>query len=167
MISCIDCGKKITRHSKSNKCRSCVQKGKKHAPRGKPILQKIFCRMKYSNNRKKKLNFDLTYDEFLFLTQISCCSYCGRTINWEECGQSADKYNLDRKDNKKGYSLDNLAICCTDCNIMKRNHYSFDEFQLIRRLLFIARNSTKDLKELKYLLFSWDDIFNKHVRSAP
>ena len=35
-------------------------------------------------------------------------------------------YNLDKKDAKGGYSIDNCVPCCADCNRTKSNHITYD-----------------------------------------
>lgn len=46
------------------------------------------------------------------------CSYCGDKIK---------TIGIDRKNNSKGYSLDNCQPCCTTCNRMKMD-FNEDEF---------------------------------------
>lgn len=133
-------------------CRKCSVESRRKDP-----LKRTYERMKLNNSRKRNLNFDLTFEEFKFISQVSSCCYCGQDVKWDVRGQSFDKYNLDRKDNNRGYIIDNVAVCCTECNTMKRDFYSFEEFQLIRRLLDISRKSKKNHDLLKYSLFSWDD----------
>ena len=67
------------------------------------------------------LDFLLTFDEFLEMTQ-SPCFYCGdvptqvkRTV-FEEIVLNG----IDRVDNNLGYSKENTVSCCKPCNFMKR-----------------------------------------------
>jgi hypothetical protein len=82
---------------------------------------------------RRNYSFLLTPDEFKQLTQQSCI-YCGKQPSMEERSRSY-KYNkaegvklnttpyiyngIDRKDNSRGYILDNCVPCCKTCNFMK------------------------------------------------
>lgn len=81
------------------------------------------------NNYKllaKKSNrlFELSFEEFLDLTQQSC-HYCGSKPN----NIKKSQYNsgdfiysgIDRMDNTKGYTIKNCVPCCETCNKAKRN----------------------------------------------
>jgi hypothetical protein len=72
------------------------------------------------------------------------------------------RYNLDRKDNDRGYSFDNVAVCCKECNFMKRNFATAEEFKAMRLLLKRWRESD-DLwrKELMLTLVSYGNILER------
>jgi 5-methylcytosine-specific restriction endonuclease McrA len=75
----------------------------------------------------------LTYEEFVEFTKITNCHYCGASIPWQPYGVVRGKftsraYFLDRKDNDKGYSKENCVVCCTQCNSIKSNRFTYDEF---------------------------------------
>ncbi len=61
--------------------------------------------------KKRKIDFSLTIEEFKQLWQIPC-TYCG--INIKTIG-------IDRVDSKKGYQVNNIISCCTDCNKIKNS----------------------------------------------
>lgn len=120
IYECTDCGKELrVRHlkRKSSKCSSCCQKKK-------PFTSS------YSNLRycakKKNLELDITYKDFLEFTKIKQCHYCYSLIEWKP--SKYYKYHLDRKDNDKGYLLDNCVVCCTKCNYGKSNRYTYYEW---------------------------------------
>jgi len=71
-------------------------------------------------------SFNLTFKEFKSYWQKDC-SYCGDPI---------ETIGLDRVDNTKGYSIDNIVSCCKVCNVMKMNHTE----------LFMRENMIKMLK---------------------
>ena len=56
------------------------------------------------------------------------CHYCGGKLNLTGCG-------LDRKDNSKGYEVDNVVPCCRQCNRVKGHDFTYDEMLLISPVL--------------------------------
>jgi hypothetical protein len=49
------------------------------------------------------------------------CYYCG---NHKEIG-------ADRLDNNKGHTKDNIVPCCKQCNMIKNNFFTSEEFKMI------------------------------------
>lgn len=79
----------------------------------------------------RKLNFDLTKDQFLNLTSQNC-HYCNKspssTYKTSKSRVGYYIYNgIDRKDNNIRYILENCVPCCSDCNYAKSNR-SKEEF---------------------------------------
>jgi len=81
----------------------------------------------------------LSFDEFLKFTEIKNCHYCDGGIVWREYSRlEALKdgrgfgYNLDRVNNDKGYEKENLVVCCTFCNQLKRNLLTYEDMILLR-----------------------------------
>jgi hypothetical protein len=67
----------------------------------------------------KKLQFEIT-KEFFHIKRYESCYLCGKeTTDYHKNG-------LDRYDNTKGYTEDNVRSCCGNCNYMKRN-YEYDK----------------------------------------
>lgn len=70
----------------------------------------------------RKLDFELSKCDFKSLTS-GICVYCGSEPS-QYCGKETSGfyvYNwIDRKDNTKGYTLENSVSCCGRCNLMKR-----------------------------------------------
>lgn len=98
-IYCIDC-KVIKRRITSKACREKYQYNK----------QPKFRYATYKRGAvRRKLEFDLTLEEFSSFWNTNC-SYCNDPI---------EGIGLDRKDNNKGYTKDNIVACCTVCNWMK------------------------------------------------
>lgn len=85
--------------------------------------------------RWRHIPVDLTYEEFLEFTKIPNCHYCMATINWQPYGTVEGQYTsrayfLDRKDNAFGYSKDNCVVCCSWCNIFRRNLITYEEMKV-------------------------------------
>ncbi len=67
---------------------------------------------KYKSNAiARNLQFELTIDNFKKYWKQPCY-YCGDKI---------ETIGLDRVNNDKGYTIDNVVSCCAICNYMKRN----------------------------------------------
>ena len=60
--------------------------------------------------KRRKIAFDLTYDQFISFWQKSC-TYCKGAIT---------TIGLDRVDNNIGYVHNNVVPCCRTCNVMKQ-----------------------------------------------
>jgi len=144
-FSCSECNKGITaqishlkRHS--GKCIRCGHLGK-------PYMY-IFNELK--NHHNKNVPVSLTYEELVSLINSEPkCHYCNEDLiynkhsrNWGETNSRA--YQLDRKDNSKGYDLDNVVTCCWDCNRLKSDRFSYEEFMRLSPILKDIR--TKRLK---------------------
>ena len=59
----------------------------------------------------KKLNWEVTFEEFVLLIELPCY-YCNGNIGETGVG-------LDRLDNCYGYVLGNIVPCCGSCNFTK------------------------------------------------
>ena len=85
-----------------------------------------------------ELDHTLTYEEFLtFVNDLSChccesaVEFVARNIN----GKRAIRYNLDRKDNGRGYCADNLVVCCKRCNYTKGDRFTYEQFVQIGKVI--------------------------------
>jgi len=79
----------------------------------------------YKRSAKKRgYNFELTEEQFAEITQ-KACYYCGEKPNNMNRNYHSNGdyiYNgLDRLDNKKGYTMDNVVPCCKICNYAKHD----------------------------------------------
>jgi len=77
----------------------------------------------------RKLEWNLADDQFFALTQQNC-HYCGAAPRPKIGRNSNGAFvcnGIDRIDNKKGYTTENIVPCCTPCNLAKRNR-SYQEF---------------------------------------
>lgn len=74
--------------------------------------------------KKRELVFIITEPEFVKMIQ-SPCYLCGK------CNSSSHTNGVDRIDNLVGYTTENTAPCCGECNYMKRDYSIatiFDKF---------------------------------------
>lgn len=128
---CCLCGKECKIEKKrldkppfTGRCKKCISRRKPFESLYKDFIWK---------SKKRNLSNDISYDQFLTFTSKSNCFYCDDLIPWQMYGvQFAQSrgYFLDRKDNDKGYSLDNCVVCCKNCNFTRANRYTFEEFCL-------------------------------------
>lgn len=128
---------KLTTHS--GKCRVCCVRGKPY---------------EHIHNELKttKQEVTITYDEFLGLIDNGPkCHYCECALHFNPHTRDDNRkyvsraYQLDRKDNALGYSLDNVVTCCWECNRMKSDKYSYEEFMLLKEGLMNIRFSREKI----------------------
>lgn len=127
LAKCI-CGKEKIVRGRSitggvSKCCGCIKseykrqhiEGNKYNHVAKTVYSLIRTRA-----RNKSLPFDISYNEFYDMSQLNCF-YCNKQpMNEQKRRGYIFKYNgLDRVDNLKGYTKDNIVVCCYDCNTKK------------------------------------------------
>lgn len=80
------------------------------------------------NARRRHIAWELTDDQVIHLMKQDC-HYCGVSPTHVSKARNGDyTYNgLDRVNNSKGYSAENVVPCCATCNNAKRT-MSLDEF---------------------------------------
>ena len=81
----------------------------------------------------------ISLEQFLTLVQIKKCHYCDIEIPWSCYANKCKAYYLDRKDTLKGYTMDNVVVCCTRCNIGKSRFFSYEEWVEIGKLIKTMR----------------------------
>ena len=85
--------------------------------------------------KRRGYEYNLTENQFINLTQKDCY-YCGAkpsNINKKKNCNGDYIYNgLDRVDNDKGYTMDNVVPCCRNCNRAKYK-MTLQEFQEKRK----------------------------------
>jgi len=86
----------------------------------------------------------LLYEDFLPFTKVVECHYCGAEVMWTKhfktC-RGSSRYNLDRKDNAKGYTKENLIVCCRLCNFTKGDRFTYMQFVEIGKVIRSFRES--------------------------
>jgi len=93
---------------------------------------------------KRSVPFDLSYADFISYTVVSNCHYCGDMVSWTKwnVGKKGPT-NLDRKDSSLGYSKNNLVVSCTRCNKAKLDHFTYEEWLRIGKLIRQMREEIK------------------------
>lgn len=135
-----------------------ISNAKKNAEKGRVYDPRISSaraawRNTYSNKDRRLGREGLDFESFLELSQQPC-GYCGREpfrifnvglmpqSSYKSENQRKDGYfiynGLDRLDNTKGHSRDNVVPCCKDCNLAKRS-LSESEFLKLVELIYHNR----------------------------
>ena len=91
-------------------------------------------------NDHRDIVVSLTYEEFLEFCKDNACHYCGTELSRYEYGTVMGEYFgrsycLDRKDNAGSYSKENCVNCCLECNKIKLDRFTYDEFLLVAKVL--------------------------------
>ena len=96
-----------------------------------------------SRAKARGIKFDILKDEFLqwFDEHPKYCSYCNVDLTIGTNGKHKVWLTVDRKNNGKHYTLDNITISCMRCNLMKSNDISYELMVRIGKLLEADRHS--------------------------
>lgn len=100
------------------------QKSHNKLPPGMAAFNSMYNSYK-KNARKRNLVFELTKEDFSFITKMNC-HYCGieplqGNNNREDCNGDYIYNGIDRIDSSKGYTVENVVPCCKLCNFAKRD----------------------------------------------
>ena len=84
-------------------------------------------------NDHRNTEVRLSFEDFIEFTKTKECHYCLSFIPWIPYSMIDGKYAsrayfLDRKDPEGVYSVDNCVVCCTRCNIVKSNRFTYEQF---------------------------------------
>jgi len=82
-----------------------------------------------ANARIRKIEMQLTFAEFVLICSKNC-DYCGSEPQVRPTRRDTPSIRasgIDRVDNARGYTSDNVVPCCTWCNASKR-HHTLDQF---------------------------------------
>ena len=69
------------------------------------------------SDAKRGLDNNITIEWYNGFVQENSCVYCGET----------DNLGLDRLDNSKGHTIDNVVACCFVCNTARANNFTHEE----------------------------------------
>lgn len=94
---------------------------------------------------KRNLSVDFKIEVFIkwYNNQEQKCYYCNRTLNEikrdiKERNVNKNRLSIDRKDNTKGYNLDNIVLACMRCNTIKSSYFTEKEMLKIGKLIYCA-----------------------------
>ena len=140
--------------------------------------QKEYCRTeenKYNDYKKKAEKkervFEITLEDAKQFFH-GYCGYCNDKYNgYEEDSFSSNKLKLngiDRKDNKKGYTIDNCISCCKNCNFLKG---ALDPNTLIKRcehILYYNNEVYIEYYKYDYTIFgdAISGTYNQYKKNA-
>lgn len=149
IFECLGCQKEISVQSSSlkrhsGKCMRCTQL--------KEPYRYIYNELKL--HKKENVTVDITFEEFLDIIKEKKCHYCEIDLQYEEYSRVWGKTNsrahqLDRKNNDLGYSKTNLVTCCWDCNRLKSNRFSYEEFIQLSPILKKIQSDREKNKKYK------------------
>ena len=106
-------------------------------PKYESSIKRVYSGYK-SSAKKRKISFNISFDDFVKLTKLSC-SYCGadpsNRFGLVTYNPFEFVYNgLDRVDSSIGYELDNVVTACKMCNYAKRDFSKEDFLVWIERI---------------------------------
>jgi len=136
-----DCGRITEKEGwnlRNNVTTNCGCKTK--LPKGESACRWMFNYYKNQCGEKRGHCFDLILDDFKEITKQDCF-YCGEKPS-NICDRSSRRANgtftyngIDRKDNTKGYTKNNIVPCCKVCNSMKSKLSEKEFISHIKKIL--------------------------------
>ncbi len=144
---CIKCGEQKTaddfyvdRHKPRGhvaRCKACYSETSRKILAFKPYRREQSFR---SGATRRSLAYELTREQFMTFWQKPC-TYCGDEIQ---------TVGLDRLDNTKGYTMDNVVSCCATCNGMKSGMALTEFLERCRRIAERAQANSALTHDGKY-----------------
>lgn len=92
--------------------------------RGRHLKKKERFRLYKKSAKERGYPFQISMEQFMLFWKKPC-SYCGDEI---------ETIGLDREDNSKGYSIDNIIPCCKHCNRMKSTMGKTEFIERIKKI---------------------------------
>lgn len=103
--------------------------------------------------KKRKIKVDLKVRFWQDMEKLGC-NYCGVDVSNEK------GYCLDRFDNSKGYTDENISVCCKICNFAKKGLDAHDFYDWVARAY---KHQEKCKNEVAMKLFTIrEEDFEKH-----
>lgn len=97
--------------------------------------------LKY-NSKKRGMPFNINIDDFIkwYQSQPYNCYYCKLQFDGDNRQPSNPRApTIDRKDNDREYTLDNIVIACRRCNTIKGNWFTDNEMLEIANKYLLNR----------------------------
>jgi hypothetical protein len=117
---------------KESHCIACIKLKKKNWYQKRKHDADVRYKNLKSIAKQRNLCFTLSLNEYSVLIKQTC-HYCNSSLE-KHIGSG-----IDRKNNSIGYTLDNSVPCCTDCNLGKGEHYSYEEWKVMVNALLEYR----------------------------
>ena len=128
--SCRNCGKRkpitkfeITKGYRLRTCRTCRQSGKRKRISQCPYAYINNLYYQLSHRRKQTHEFTISKEDLhkVYEKQKGLCAYTGITMSHvkDGTGKHLANISIDRVDNSKGYTKQNIALVCLATNMMK------------------------------------------------
>lgn len=119
----------------NNACKSCgANRKRKQYYTFDQTLRQTWKRAK-SSAKVRNLHFDLLVEDLqkIYLLQNKKCFYSGVEMGFNS--GKTNKISIDRVDSTKGYTVENVVLCCKVINVMKSN-LNIEEFiQWVNRIV--------------------------------
>ncbi len=134
-------------------CKECVKLIKLLCKKAKPDYYRAYAR-EYHHRYKKTtqgrcsrlrnralsvgISFEISNKDFIlwFEGQPKTCHYCGQALESGNGSTTINSLNIDRKDNLRGYTLDNIVLACRRCNCIKGNWLTYQQMREIAQKYF-------------------------------
>jgi len=93
------------------------------------------------NAKHRNIEFNIKKEIFIewYQTQDQKCHYCERTPKESRqidgFGKNIQRLTIDRKNNDKGYILNNIVLSCIKCNDIKGNYFTEKEMLKIGKII--------------------------------
>lgn len=87
---------------------------------------------KRHRDKKRQLTVcDFTVNELLSLIN-EACTYCD---------SNSEKIGMDRIDNTKGHTKDNVVACCPTCNSARMDNLTFEEMKILGKTIKLIKEN--------------------------
>jgi hypothetical protein len=118
------------------------------------IKKRLYGYKKYDDKKGYKTDLDLNYVYNKLDEQNAMCVFCGLSLD-------NNNFSLDRIDNSKGHTIENVNCCCHTCNVSRKNLFSVDEYKQIAKYrgFMIEKYGHDDEMDDKQLYY---DLVNKY-----
>jgi len=125
-------------------CKDCAHK---HGAEYRKTPGGIYTNLKGRITHREKRELCFTRDEFIewYESQPKICVYCGLTEQefikafQPHYKRKMKRLTVDRKNNDKDYTLDNIVLACHRCNSIKSDWFTYDEMKEIAKKYIIPR----------------------------
>lgn len=96
-------------------------------------IKGIYHILKY-NAIRRKISFKLSYKKFerWYNNQDQKCEYCNRIILKIP---NIKRLTIDRTNNNKGYTLNNIVLACNICNKVKSNIFNYNQMKILGKII--------------------------------